>query len=195
MSGAGQGVPRQLRLFFALWPGESHRAALARAAVAAVAQVAGRPVPPGNLHVTLAFLGEVPGRSFGGLAAIGAQGSWPAVRLDFGRIEYWAKPKALVAMPEAVPAAGQAIVDRLWQGLGPLGFTREPRPWQPHLTLVRRVSRPPPENLEMAPVLPVSGAPAWRLALVDSLAGPDGPRYKPLADWPLGGDSWRGQTP
>lgn len=186
MSSAGQGKPRQLRLFFALWPHEMHRAALARAAAAAVAQVAGQPVPPGNLHVTLAFLGEVPGRSFGGLAAIGGQGSWPAVRLDFGRIEYWAKPKVLVAMPDAVPSAGQAIVDRLWQGLEPLGFARDPRPWQPHLTLARRVSRPPPDNLEMAPVLPGSGTPAWRLALVDSLASPDGPRYKPLADWPLG---------
>ena len=185
MSGAGQGVPRQLRLFFALWPGESHRAALARAAVAAVAQVAGQPVPPGNLHVTLAFLGSVPAQRFAQVAAIGGQAQWQAVRLDFGRVEYWAKPKVLVAMPDAVPSAGQAIVDRLWQGLEPLGFAREPRPWRPHLTLVRRVSRPPPDNLAMPLVLPDAGASAWRLALVDSLAGPDGPRYKPLADWAL----------
>jgi 2'-5' RNA ligase len=175
-----------LRLFFALWPGDAHRAALAQAAAAAVAQVAGRPVPPGNLHVTLAFIGAVPGRTFARLVAVGGSGPWPAVRMDFSRIEYWAKPKVLVAMPDAVPAAAQAIVERLWQGLEPLGFSREPRPWRPHLTLVRRVSRPPPENLPIAPVPAGSGAPAWRLALVDSLGSPDGPRYKPLADWPLG---------
>ena len=27
--------------------------------------------------------------------------------------------------------------------------------------------------------------PPWRLALVESSAHPDGPRYQPLADWPL----------
>lgn len=186
MSGAGQGAPRKLRLFFALWPSAAHRAALAQAAAAAVAQVAGQPVPPGNLHVTLAFLGAVPGRTFARLVAIGGKAPWPAVRLDFGRIEYWAKPKVLVALADAVPATGVAIVDRLWESVTPLGFAREPKPWRPHLTLMRRVSRPPPETLGMVPVLPNPGVPPWRLALVDSLAGPDGPRYKPLADWPLG---------
>lgn len=192
MSAAGQGGPRALRLFFALWPGESHRAALARAAAAAIAQVAGRPVPPGNLHVTLAFLGRVAGRDFARLVALGGQESWPNVGLDFGPVEYWAKPKVVVAMPDTVPAAGQAIVDRLWQGLTPLGFVREPRPWRPHLTLVRRVTRPPPENLKLVSIPDDPREPAWRLALVDSIAGPEGPRYKPLADWPL---AWRGQTP
>jgi 2'-5' RNA ligase len=185
VSGAGQGEPRQLRLFFALWPGEAHRAALARASAAAVAQVMGRPVTPGHLHVTLAFLGSVPAPRFAPVVAIGGQVRWPIVQLDFGRIEFWARPKVLVAIAEPVPAAGQAIVDRLWQDLEPLGFAREPRPWRPHLTLVRRVSRPPPENLEMEPAVPDPGAPAWRLALVDSRAGPDGPHYEPLADWPL----------
>ena len=186
MSDAGQGEPRQLRLFFALWPGDAHRAALARASAAAVAQVAGRPVPPGNLQVTLAFLGSVPARRFAQVVEIGGQVRCPVVQLDFGRIEFWAKPKVLVAVAEAVPAAGQVIVDRLWHGLEPLGFAREPRPWRPHLTLMRQVSRPPPDNLGMAPVPPEPDVPAWRLALVDSLASPDGPRYKPLADWPLG---------
>ncbi len=187
MNAARQGAPRKLRLFFALWPGERHRAALAEAAAGAVAQVAGQPVPPGNLHVTLAFLGAVPGRTFASLVEVGGRCPWPVVSLSFTRIEYWAKPKVLVAMPDGVPAAGQAIADRLWQGLEPLGFRREFRPWRPHLTLVRQVRRPPPENLALAPLSAATGEAAWRLALVESLVYPDGPRYKPLADWPLGG--------
>lgn len=178
-------APRKLRLFFALWPTDRHRAALAESAAGAVARVAGRAVPPGNLHVTLAFLGSVPAQTFVHLVGIGGQGSWPAVSLDFTRIEYWARPKVLVAMPAQVAAAAQEVVERLWQGVEPLGFAREQRPWRPHLTLVRGVLQLPPANLEMTPFQPAVDAPAWRLALVDSAAHPEGPRYKPLADWPL----------
>jgi 2'-5' RNA ligase len=177
--------PRKLRLFFALWPGEARRNALAAASAPVVAQVAGQPVPPGNLHVTLAFLGSVAGTHLARVIEVGGQGPWPAVDLAFGPIEYWKKPRVLVALPAAVPEAGLRMVERLWDRLEPLGFTREVRPWQPHLTLVRQVSRRPPEGLALAPVRASSGGSAWRLALVESTTHPDGPRYKPLADWPL----------
>jgi 2'-5' RNA ligase len=176
---------RRLRLFFALWPSDACRAALARAVAPAILAIDGMPVPPGNLHVTLAFLGEVPGRTFGHLVAAVGQGPWPAVEIAFERVEYWAKPKVLVALPTAVPASGLEIEGRLWQGLEPLGFEREARPWRPHLTLARKVRRPPPENLRLAPVELPGGAVAWRLALVESRTRPEGVRYKPLADWPL----------
>jgi len=177
---------RELRLFFALWPSGAQRAALAVAAAPAIGQVDGQPVPPTNLHVTLAFLGMVPGRTLAQLIEAGGQGPRPAVELSFERLAFWAKPKVLVAIPSAVPAAGLEIVDRLWTSVAPLGFERELRPWQPHLTLVRRVRRPPPENLPLAPVENVGDESPWRLALVESTSHPDGIRYKPLADWPLG---------
>ena len=183
---AGAARPeRALRLFFALWPCERQRARLAAAAEAAVAQVGGVPVPPGNLHVTLAFLGRTPPSALVSLMQQGGQVPWPTVDLEFERIEYWAKPKVLVAMPRTTPAAGQAIVDRLWAGLEALGFVHELRPWRPHLTLARRIRRPPPENLVFAAAAPSGEEPAWRLALVESSAHPDGTRYRPLADWPL----------
>lgn len=179
--------PHTLRLFFALWPGAEERQWLAASTAAAVSQVAGLPVPGANLHVTLAFLGSVPGRKFGELAAIGGQGDYPAVSLRFDRLEYWAKPRVLVAMPVEIPATGRTIVDQLWDRLAPLGFERESRPWRPHLTLARKVRRPPPENLRIAPRNGVSDDPApWGLALVESATHPEGVRYKPLAEWPLG---------
>ena len=184
MSGAG---PRKLRLFFALWPSSRHRAALAEAAAPAVALADGQPVPPGNLHVTLAFLGMVPGSLLARLIEVGGHGPWPAIDLDFRRIECWTRPKVLVALPDVVPAAGLEVVDRLWRRLEPLGFARELRPWQPHLTIARRVRQPPSDDLALAPVAADSREPAWRLSLVESSSHPDGVRYRPLADWPLGG--------
>ena len=184
MSDPGDPRDRKLRLFYALWPGDAQRAALAAATASAVARVQGQPVPPGNLHVTLAFLGMVPGGTLAQLVEIGGRGSWPTVELAFDRLEYWAKPRLLVAMPSR-PEAVLQIVDRLWQSLGPLGFEREIRPWQPHLTLMRRVRKPPPENLALAPVNSAGETAPWRLALVESMFHPGGTRYKPLADWPL----------
>jgi 2'-5' RNA ligase len=185
VSVAGERGPRKLRLFYALWPSESKRSALATAAAPAVAGIDGQRVPPGNLHVTLAFLGQVPGQAFVPLLDVGGQGPWPAVELDFERLEYWSRPKVVVALARSIPDSGREIVDRLWQALGSQGFQRELRPWRPHLTLVRRVRSPPPEGLSLAPVEPDADAAPWRLALVESAAHPDGVRYKPLADWPL----------
>ena len=183
---AGGSGPRKLRLFFALWPGGRCRAALAAVVDATKAQVAGQPVPPGNLHVTLAFLGMVPGSLLPRLIEVCGQGTWPDVEFAFRRIEYWARPRVVVALPDTVPAAGETVVGRLWQALEPLGLTRELRPWRPHLTLVRRVDRPPPENLALAPVECGGSELSWRLALVESSSHPEGVRYRPLADWPLG---------
>lgn len=180
MNGPAAGT---MRLFFALWPGDACRAALARAAAPAVLAIDGMPVPPRNFHVTLAFLGAVAGRDFPGLVELGGQDAWPGVRLDFGRVEYWPKPRVAAAVTDAVPAEAEAFVDRLWGSLERLGFEREARPWRPHLTLVRKVRRPPPENLPLFPVEWPSGEAAWRLALVESSSHPEGVRYKPLADW------------
>jgi 2'-5' RNA ligase len=102
--------------------------------------------------------------------------------MAFERVEYWVKPKVLAALPAGLPPAGAEIVDRLWHRLEPMGYEREARPWQPHLTLVRRVRQPPPEGLAMTPI----AAADWRLALVESQSHPEGARYKPLADWRTG---------
>lgn len=187
MNRNGEPGPRSLRLFFALWPGPAHRQALAAATARAVSQVDGQAVPPGNFHVTLAFLGAVPGRTFVHLAEIGGQGGYPTVELDFDRLEYWPKPKVYVAMPTRVPPEGTTLVEALWRRIEPLGFARETRPWRPHLTLARKLRRPPPDGLVLETGRPAAAddAPRWALALVESVTHPDGARYRPLAEWSL----------
>jgi RNA 2',3'-cyclic 3'-phosphodiesterase len=187
--GSAEPGPRKLRLFFALWPDDAMRGVLAGAVAPAVAQVDGQPVPAANFHVTLAFLGAVPGQTFAQLVEAGGRDRHARVELAFDHVEYWVKPKVLVAMPSRVPAAAVSIVDRLWSRMAPLGHERELRPWRPHLTLVRRVRRRPPEDLRLAPALAGRRSDAgWKLALVESVTHAEGPRYKPLAEWPLAGN-------
>ncbi len=182
------GAPSQHRLFFALWPDTLRRRALATATEAAVGQVDGIPVQPANLHVTLAFIGMVPGNQLAALIEIGGQGGYASVKLEFDRLEYWRKPRVLVALPALVPRAGLEVVDWLWGRIERLGFLRESRLWQPHLTLARRIRHTPPAGLELQVVkAPRTGRPGpWGLALVESTSYPTGVRYKALADWPLG---------
>ena len=182
------GASGRLRLFFALWPSDAQRRALTELTAAAIAPVDGRPVQPSHFHLTLAFLGTVPGRGFADLVALGGSVRQPAVELGFNRLAYWAKPRVVVALPARLPQAGQQIVDWLWTGLIPLGFEREARPWQPHLTLVRHVRQPPPPSYgpELASRAAAAAATGWSLALVESSTHPEGARYRPLAKWPLG---------
>lgn len=177
-----------MRLFFALWPSPTRRQALAAATARAVSQADGRAVPPANLHVTLAFLGAVPADRLPELVLAGRQGGYRAVELDFDRLEYWPKPKVVVAMTSVTPAAGVELVDRLWQRLEPLGFPRDSRPWRPHMTLVRKIRRPPPDELrpDSLPAASARDPAPWGLALVESVTHPDGARYRPLTEWPLG---------
>lgn len=170
------------RLFYALWPDTALRQAIAAATADTVRQAGGRPVPASHFHLTLAFLGMVPGRRFVDLIAAGGKVRGDPVEILFDRIEYWPRPKVLVMLATTIPPAGQALVDALWERLEPLGFERESRPWQPHLTLARRFRRPPP-TIESTNLRPGT---FQSLALVESESAPRGVRYRAIAEWPLG---------
>jgi 2'-5' RNA ligase len=169
------------RLFFAYWPDAKTRQALIEATGPAVASIDGQPISGSNLHVTLAFLGRVPSSRIPEIIRIGARGDYKPARLNFDRLEYWPRPKVVAALADAVPDAGQKLVNTLWERLIPLGVEREERAWRPHFTLVRRVRRPPPKL-----TIPALSWSCDRLALVESVSGPDGLHYTPLAEWALG---------
>lgn len=178
MTAGAAGVAR--RLFFASWPDATTRDATHHATRKAVRQSGGRPVATANLHLTLAFLGSVGADRHqavcamaGGLAAAGFE-------VVFDRVEVWSRPKVVVATASDPPPAAAALAARLWAGLVPLGFEPDLRPYRPHLTLARKVSRAAGE-LAMKPV----PWPVRELALVESVTDPAGARYTVLERWPL----------
>lgn len=170
------------RLFFALWPDAATRQALVHATRKAVRHCGGRPVPPGNLHATIAFLGPVPEDRLTAVFAAGEAAAAPGgplpIRVD--GIEVWPKPRVLVATAPT-PAAAVELAERLWEGVEPLGIARDPRPLRIHVTLARKVGKPPP-----APGLHPVDWTVGDLALVESVTDPAGARYTPVARWPLG---------
>jgi 2'-5' RNA ligase len=169
-----------LRVFFALWPDAPLRAALAELASEVARTTRGRPTAPGNVHLTLAFLGAQSADRIGVLRALAERvgGSPFAVALD----EIGSFPRAGIAWLGASAPQAQlvALQERLTRGLREHGFVVDERPYAPHLTLARRARG----SIRRSLPNPIH----WRVtsfALVASETGRSGPVYRTIAEWPL----------
>ncbi len=136
------------RLFFALWPTVKQQASMAKATREVLQASGGRPVPESNLHVTLAFLGSVPERRLGELAAIAQRiasspGAGQPLHVWFARLEYWKRAQVLCAVPAAgaISHAAAELAAALKIELVAAAFAPDLKPFRAHVTLARKVSR------------------------------------------------------
>jgi 2'-5' RNA ligase len=135
-----------LRLFFALWPDADTRERVANAA-AALRLTDGRPVPPHNYHLTLAFIGEVTGSQVAVLRQIGRGQRAPGCTITIDAYEYWPEPRVVAAVAREPPTALVDLWMRLRQDLvlrqAALNLNRlQPSP-RAHVTLARKVAQAP----------------------------------------------------
>jgi len=128
--------PTTQRLFFAVWPDEGVREQL-RAAQQGLPRRGGRPVHVEDIHVTLAFLGQVDEehRACMEQAAAGVRGA--AFELLIDRQGYWPRPRVAWCAPAVIPEPLRDLVHRLNRALRPCGFEPERRAYSPHVTLFR----------------------------------------------------------
>lgn len=168
------------RLFFAFWPDEATRAQLVHATRKAVRGSGGRPIPPENLHSTVAFLGSVSEDRFAKVGAVAAGLRHGPVELTLDRLEYWSKPGLLCLACSRPPGSAAAVAASLTKLLLEQGLTPDPKPYRAHITIARKVLKPH----ELGPVHPL----VWlvdAIALVQSVTAPEGSRYTVLEQWPL----------
>ena len=137
----------------------------------------GRRVPREHLHVTLAFLGGRPARELPSIvgALRDAVGGVGGIALEPAS---WRETRSvgMVVLRDLGGEAG-ALARRLHGRLAELGVYRpEPRPWLPHLTVVRFRERP-----RLDPPLPRTGTfvPSGAAAYLSRLH-PSGARYEVL---------------
>jgi 2'-5' RNA ligase len=171
------------RLFFAAWPLPAVRQALAERVDRLPAGL-GRLQRPDQWHVTLEFLGAVPAERLAAALEAGATAaaSGRPCEVLFDAIEYWRRPQVLCLTARETPGALSGLVQSLRNQLQARGFEPERREYRAHLTVARKVPRPPGE-LPLDPLCwPVGG-----VALVESITDRAGARYEPRATWPLQG--------
>ena len=167
------------RLFFALQPSSDDLDRLARALPDDLD--AGRVIPRENLHVTLAFLGDVDTELEAAAREAAAGVQAPPVTLSFTALAHWSGSRTRVLVPEAIPAEAQTLRGELARRLRERGVPFDARIWRPHLTVARKAR--PAEEVPVEPLL-------FRFrefVLVHSRTDPAGARYVAIGRWRLQG--------
>jgi 2'-5' RNA ligase len=169
-----------VRLFFAALPEPGVLARLAGAADALRLGPPARLVCRENLHMTCAFIGEIPVARLADAMEIGRRQRGARFSLRFNAYEYWPKPEVVVAAARTIPAPLQALWETLHRELAVHGWALDPKPLRPHVTLARKVSQPPVLQAMSPLVWDVSG-----FSLMRSDTGGAQSAYTVVGSWPL----------
>ncbi len=129
------------RLFFALWPDAPSRPRLAAKAAELACECGGRAVPEANIHLTLAFLGEVDAARVPLAWEAAAKVTLTPFRLELDRLGSFSGACVGWAGPGRMPAELVGLEAGLATALGARGFALDDRPFAAHATLVRRIER------------------------------------------------------
>ncbi len=168
------------RLFFALWPDAATSNVLATLAQQVAVESGGRPTAPGNVHLTLAFLGDQPRRIARELSAAAARISAPSFDLVLDSVDSWRNSAIAWAGAQSVPLPLVELQQKVAQWLLVSGLEPEERPFAVHVTLARRIT--------VAVRHPLAPPLVWHVtafALVASEPDAAGARYRVLSSWPL----------
>lgn len=112
----------------------------ARTLVAAGERSRIRWTPPENLHLTISFLGQVEPARLGGIERALSLLHSPPLRLQLEGLGVF--PNAGILYTQAKPSpALLSFAEQVFRAMETGGFSREPRPYTPHITLARSKGR------------------------------------------------------
>ena len=162
------------RLFFAIWPPPEAARALAEWAEVVRGLAGGRGTTEGNIHLTLAFLGQAePERAIAAARRVnGTPHRLPIEQARYVNHMVWVGPHEM-------PAALGALQTRLAMELFREEFILERRPFAAHVTLIRKARG------SVLPALPAIDWPVNEFVLMSSSLSPRGPTYTRLEHFSL----------
>lgn len=169
------------RLFFAVWPDAPAAQWLDEQAEHLHQLCGGRQVAPRQVHLTLAFVGEVGPEHLPQVEACAerALAQQHACRLRLDKLAVWSNGIGW-AGPQRTPAALARLAERLQAELLASALPHEARRFKPHITLLRKAT-PHAALPDVAP----SCLQVDHVALVASRLTRGGPIYQELRRWAL----------
>lgn len=179
-----------MRLFVGIGLPETTAHALAGAAQRSVVKAPNsegrlRWTTPGNLHVTLSFLGQVEPSRLKAIEHALAGVTAPRVRLALDGLGLFANAGIVIAKVKSSPSllnlAEQVIV-----AMERCGIPREQRPYQAHVTLARAKGKMPIHFVQRDDQVLSSTFDALEFRLYQSRTLPGGSQYEVLRAFPLG---------
>jgi RNA 2',3'-cyclic 3'-phosphodiesterase len=167
----------QQRVFFALWPEDPLRARLA--ALARRMDANGRAVPTEHLHLTLAFPGSVASDVVAAMMIRADTIAVPKIHFRLDQLGYFRRPRVAWLGPSDPPPELAALAGLLQEICRDCGVAMDDRPFRPHVTLRRFVTRFHP-----VPVEPIEWSANGMVLIESGRGGRPGP-YRVLREWPL----------
>jgi 2'-5' RNA ligase len=174
-----------VRVFFAIWPDNAAQEQMAgltkRLRLASLCN--GRETKAENIHLTLAFLGEVEPHGLEALRVVAnGIGDSRLRAFDFAieEIRYWKRKRIVYAASASVPRELLDLVNALSESLSAAGFSLEQRAYAPHITLMRDASC---QNVPELPEPVVWRVREWMLIKSEQTSG--GSVYTPIGRWAL----------
>jgi len=163
-----------MRLFFAIWPPASAAQSLTAWAEEVRGLSGGRRTAEGNIHLTLAFLGQAePERALAAARRVkGAPHRLPIEQARYISRMVWAGPRET---PAPLAALHQALAIELFRE----EFILERRPFAAHVTLLRDARG------AVLPALPAIDWPVGEFVLVSSSLSRRGASYEVIERFPL----------
>jgi 2'-5' RNA ligase len=169
------------RLFFAIELPAPLQRKIVRWRADHFAPEAGRPVAAANLHLTLAFLGEVSDEKQRALAAMAGRIRQPGFGLTLDDAGQWLRSRVVWLGTRQPPRGVLQLANMLRAQAARSGCYQSPLPFHPHITLLRdaghAVAIPPPGFQWRFPVND--------FVLYESVFARGRTRYTPLQRWTL----------
>lgn len=170
---------KDIRLFFALWPGEEVREKIDQF-LKTLAANGGHFIPRHNWHMTLHFVGNT---SFAERDCLHRQAQKLRSRafdLVIDQTGFFKKPKVSWLGISETPTALVDLQKNLGKEISQCEYQPEARPYSPHITVVRKVSDKPP----VMSIEPIKW-PVDKFVLVESVSVPQGVRYDVVESYGL----------
>ena len=110
---------------------------------------AGRPLAAANLHLTLAFLGEISDEKASAISRMAGRIRQPPFTLHLDDAGHWPRPGVVWLGPRQAPRGLVQLAEMLRSQAARSGCYQSPHPFHPHISLLRNATRPiamPPRN-------------------------------------------------